>query len=126
MCRALLEPPGSQVQKFKGWGCLDTVWPAAEDKRKTRKGRQNKRVSKQDTTGQSSITQFMTKKRKTETTRRNPKKRGPDTSEDETQANGNERSTDGNTDSGGEDNEADTEKTPKERSRKKQNRTGIG
>ena len=82
-------------------------------------------MRKQDTTGQPSITQFMTKKRKTETTRLNPKKRGPDKSKDETQAKGNERSADRSTDSEN-DSEADTEKVPKERSRKKQNRTGIG
>ena len=80
--------------------------------------RQNKRVRKQDTMGQPRITQFMTKKRKTETTRKKTKKRRLDTGNDETQ--------DATLDRGagsGNDNEANKEKVPKERSRKKQNRT---
>ena len=63
----------------------------------------------------------MTKKRKTETTRQNPQKRGLDTSNDETQDTTLDRGA-----GSGNDNEADREKVPKERSRKKQNRTGIG
>ena len=63
------------IKSVTHWRKITKQWQQAEDKRKTRKGRKNKRMSKQDTTGQPSITQFMTKKRKTETTKPNPKKR---------------------------------------------------